>query len=80
MGVHVRESPHVATEPTAQEVAVAGQDSRPFVHGKWQLPTGNVPVEALQVTPGPTVPGAKSAPDCVHVKDASTSPSFGTVE
>ena len=62
-------------------MALAGHDSPPLTHGKWQLPAGKVPGDALQSTPGPTVPGATSASVAdEHTNDASTSPSFGTAE
>jgi hypothetical protein len=82
IGMHVLGSPQFDTEPIAQDdLALVEQSSCPLVvaQGTWQLPAGSVPASALQGTPGPMVPGATSVLD-VHVKDASTRPSFGTAE
>jgi hypothetical protein len=85
IGKH-RGSPHCVGEGKGHcEEQIGLHDSTPFAQAKWQFPeSGSVPGEALQVTPGPTVPAGalslalRSEPKLVT--HASTSPSFGTAE
>jgi hypothetical protein len=84
IGKH-RGSPHCVGEGGEHGEQIGTHDSPPSAQGKWQFPeVGSVPGEALQTTPGPTVPAGvlltAFRPEPKLVTHASTSPSLGTAE